>query len=154
MLILNLKEAIEKSENNSEVNKIKDKDGFLCSAYVMLGPKDEIDKWNLNYYDPEDETITLFEVSSDVKKVETDKPVNPDVESLELENLDTEGNDILEKAKKEAKKFGQPITKIILSLQKNEWSINFVTTNFSAIMVKMDMESGEVKDVETTSLME
>lgn len=148
--------AIKEAEKEGVVKDILGRKGYLCSAYVMLRPGEEIDGWELGFYDPPNGKITPVSVGETVKVGEPDEPLRPDIHTELKGSVRIPSAKALAAAKKEAEKHSLPIERIIFSLRKREcfeWSAIFITRVVSMITVRIDAESGEVLENSVESLL-
>ena len=71
-------------------------------------------------------------------------------------SIKTTNDKMLDKARKEFSKYKQPVSQIILSVQKENgqpvWRINFITKMFYLITIKLDAKTGELLSSEMHSL--
>jgi len=145
---MEITDAILKAKENEEIRKIISEKGFFCSGFVTLEPDEGIEKWNLNFYNPETGKITSVLVSEkDVEIGVTDKPLRKRVYEPDESKIRIGSREVLEKAKEEFKKYGETISKIVLSYQKRKkefWNVLFVTKTGLIVNVSIDPQTGKV----------
>lgn len=153
---MRLREVIEKAKNDASVYTLIEKGAFLCSAYVMLNPKEPIRVWNLSYYLPETGKITPVEVSeTGVKIGEAGPPLKEKSFEVFSDERFIEAEEALQKALQKAGELQIAPIKTIVSLQKNGleyWNVTFLTVGGVAFNVRVEAHTGEVLFVEKSSL--
>jgi len=155
---MKIKKAIEKAGQEDAIRDILENDGFFCSGFITLSEKDEIEKWNLSFYCPEDNKITPAVVTeTGVSVGEKDEPLHKEVPNPDENKIKVDAKEALEKAKKEFGKFKMPLAKILVSFQKKGtefWSISFITKLGSIINIKIDPEDGKIIEKEHVNLLQ
>ena len=155
---MKISEAVKLAEKSSEVKELKQKGYFLNSGMAFLEPFDnEVGSWNLTYYNTKENKVAQIAVEGDsISLKEKGTPLQPTKQELKLSGIKTSSAKMLEKAKKDFKKYKQPVSQIILSVQKeNEktvWRINFITKIFYLIIVRLDAKTGGLLSSEMHSL--
>lgn len=148
---MDLKDAEKEAEKDENINEIIEKGGYLCSAYTFVKRDEEIGGWNLNYYDPAEKNTTNISINE--KGSETGFAQEPfrrkPPQKLDIDEVEISSDKALEIADKEEKqKYGKPVEKILLSLQKSTkgevWKITFITKVLSIILVEIDAGTGEI----------
>jgi len=151
-----LKKAIKKAEENEEIKRILKKNGFFCSGYVTLDEKEKIKKWNLGFYNPENGEITSVLVTENFVDVGvSDRPFHEKVYNPDESKIKVCGEEALEKARKEFKKYKKPLSKILISFQKREkefWNISFITKVGSIVNIRIDPKNGKIMKSEEINL--
>lgn len=153
---MKIKDAIERAKKKDEVMEILKKGGFFCSGFITLKSDEKIEKWNLNFYNPETGNITSVMVSENsVETGVTDKPLHKKVYNPDESKIKVDGQKALEKARKEFKSYGKPLTKILISFQKKKkefWNISFITKVGSIVNVRIDSQTGKTIKKEEINL--
>ncbi|MCD6477520.1 MAG: hypothetical protein J7K87_00780 [Candidatus Aenigmarchaeota archaeon] len=153
---MRIKEAIRRAEKTKEISRIIKNGGFLTSGFVTINPKEKIEKWNLSFYDPENEKITSVSVSEGSVKIGVrDKPLHKKIYEPDKAKIKVNAEDALTTAKKEFKKYRLSPRKILVSLQKRErefWNITFITKMGYLINVRIDAENGNVTKSEKINI--
>ena len=154
---MEIRKAIEKAKKNKKIRNILNNDGFFCSGFVTIEKGEKINKWNLNFYNPSDKKITSIVVGEKVELGTTDKPLHENVTMPDEKKIKIKGEEALEKAKKEFKKMGKPLAKILISFQKKDeevWSISFITKVGSIVNMRLSPENGKIIETEEVNLFE
>jgi hypothetical protein len=150
--MLAFKEALKKLEGSKDFMDyhIKNPKIYLSNAFIILD-KAEND-WELNYYSPKTEQITIFTIGAKIKlntqKISNkEEPQQIEINRVEL-TLD-EALDEFQKLKRE--KYPSETTQsIIVLLQKfNEkvvWNITTLTTSFKTLNAKINAENGTIAE--------
>lgn len=153
---MKIKDAIEKAKEKKEIREIIERGGFFCSGFVTLGSGEKIEKWNLNFYSPENGKITSVSVSEDgVELGESDKPLHSEVCNPDESKIIVSSQEALEKARQEFRLYAKPLAKILICFQKKGkecWNISFITKVGSIVNVKIDSQNGEVIKSEEINL--
>ena len=147
---MKIQDAAKLSEKSEEVKGLRKKGCFLNSAIAFLEPAEKkIKVWNLLYYCQQDNQVTQMVVDEDNTFVkEKGTPVNPTTEPLDLKEIKTNSEKMLEKANKEFAKYKQPLSQIIVSVLKEGdrtvWKINYITKMLFLITISLDAKTGEL----------
>ena len=153
---MKIRDAIKKAKEKKEIKEIIEKGGFFCSGFVTLGSGEKIEKWNVNFYDPETGKITSVSVSGNSVKIgTTDVPLHSEVYNPDESKIIVGSQEALEKAREEFSLYAKPLAKILISFQKKEeeyWNISFITKVGSIVNVKVDPRTGEVIKSEEINL--
>ena len=155
---MKIREAVKAAEKSKEVKELKQKGYFLNSGMGFLEPLDkEVVAWNLTYYNQKANDVAQIVVDVDtVSLKEKGTPIHPTKQELKLDDIKTTNDKMLEKARREFKKYKQPVSQIILSVQAEDgravWRINFITKMFYLITVKLDAKTGELLSSDMHSL--
>lgn len=125
---------------------------YLCAFFRNIGNMDNIE-WQVHYYWPENDTITVFSVGAEINIVEEDSLIlkrnDEKVEELKLDNINVDLLRALEIADNYIKENypKEEIVKRLIILQKLKrivWNITCMTLSVNLLNVKLDAESGEV----------
>lgn len=153
---MKIKNAIRKAKEKDGIKEIIKRGGFFCSGFVTIEPSQEIEKWNLSFYNPETDRITSVVVSKNsIEKGVTDKPLHKKVYNPDESKIKVDSQEALEKAEKEFKKYGKPLAKILISFQKKEkefWNISFITKVGSIVNVRVNSQDGKIIKSEEINL--
>jgi hypothetical protein len=137
---------------------IKDNDDYyLAHVYTMLGDKKE--GFEIGFYSEKKDKIVVFETNP-IKKREEEEAFKEGrtIALLDLSTLKVtfeDALDIAEKARKE-KYPSEIIYKSILILQNvgvQVWNVTLISMAFNIINIKIDAETGEVKESSIHSIM-
>jgi hypothetical protein len=147
-------EAIKRVEASKEYGKyMKERpDSFLAHAFTMK--EDEgFESWQLGYYSPKKDKITVFELGESVKMLpESDvfKKEETIVKRLDLAKLRLDIDQAIEAAYKVNKEHYPQVlsNKQILILQNIEegqvWNITFISPGMDVLNIKIASEDGKV----------
>lgn len=153
---MKIKDAIHRAKKTKGIKDIIKRGGFFCSGFVTLNSEENIEKWNISFYDPETDMITSVLVSkNNVEMGVTDKPLHKIVYDPDESNINVGSEEALKKAKKEFEKYGKPLAKILISFQKKEkefWNISFITKIGSIINVRVNSQTGNILKTEEINL--
>lgn len=144
-------DAVKIAEKSDEVKALV-KDGFfLNSGMAFIEAADgEVDVWNLTYYEPTGNVIVQVVVEGDSVMIkERGTPMKPTKLELKMADVKTNNVKMLEKARAELTKYKQPVSQIILSLQRDQpkrttWRINFITKTLFLVTVTIDAKTGKI----------
>ena len=154
---MRLADAIEQADGTPEVKKLKSEGAFVCSAYVLLAPKEKITSWNVNYYSPRSKKITQVSVGKTVVVSEEDDPlVEKEYAPFSLK-LKVGAEEALGIAEKEAARLKLDASKVLVSLTKDgveHWSISFISKMGAIVNVRISVETGEIMFSEKTNLID
>lgn len=157
-MVVNLRNAVKKAEENKEVKELKEKGYFLNSGISILRPdQDVISDWNLTYYNLQENMVVQVMVNGeDVRLKEPAKPLNPTKNELKLDEIKTNSSKMLEKVKKEFLKMDKPLSQVIMTVQDEgdfiTWKINFITQTLEIVSFKVDTKTGNILGSETIPL--
>ncbi len=160
------KEALKKLESSDLFKEWRkeNKDDYLVHGFATLASySDEPFNWQIGYYNKKTDKITPFDVGEEVsvgepadafKKTES-------IAELELDNVKLSLADAMKIVKeKQETDYKQEIPmKIFAVLQdystfKNIWNVTLVTARFNTLNIKVDPDSGEIKEDKVTTFME
>lgn len=134
--------------------KKEDTKSYLTSFFTMIqeGPVEDI--WQIMFYHPIKERITVFGVSKDgVELLEKDaevlKPEGKTIKELNLEEIQTELVEVLQTTERiQKEKYPQQLTEkkiiVLQSLDRPCWNITYVTRSMHVLNFKIDTETGKV----------
>ncbi|GEM_PF-540040 len=135
---------------------------YLASAFTVIEGKPV--EWQICFYNKKSDRITAFVISeqgvSHSAESEVFKEPDKKLEKLEEEKIKAGINDVLkttEKFQKETYPVEKPV-KIIVVLHKDQelsniiWNITYLTQTFKTLTVKVDAETGEIKEHTLNSL--
>jgi hypothetical protein len=151
---------LEKLENSKEYKEWKNthQDSYLAHFFKMFG-KDEP---QLGYYN-KDGTITTFVIADEITIIPEAKVLQENkkkLEPLELSKIKLSLDDAMQKAENlQKQEYPQdtPIKKfaIIQHLEVGQvFNITFLTQTFNTLNIKLDSETGEIKEKSLKKLME
>ncbi len=155
---MKISDAVKVAERSKDVKELLQRGYFLNSGMAFLEPLDkDPKKWTLTYYDQAKNTVVQVEVDGDiVTLIDKGTPIRPTKEKLDIREVKTSSAKMLEKARNDFKKYKQPISQILLSIQTEDdrpiWRVNFVTTLLYLITVKLDAKKGDILSSEMHSL--
>ena len=157
-----LKQILELIEDSSVFKNWKDNHNtsYLCAFFRTVGNTDN-PEWQVHYYQPENDTISVFSVGNEVKIVEEDSEIlknkEDKVKELNLDEVKIDFIHALEITDQIDKKYSnETITKRIVILQKLNkivWNVTYMTGAFNLLNVKVDAATGEVIEESKTSLL-
>ena len=151
-------DAVKAAEKSRDVKELLQDGYFLNSGMAFLEPLDkDAGKWTLTFYHSGKNAVVQAEVDGETVNLgEKGTPMHPTKERLDLRELKTSSAKMLEKARADFKKYKQPISQILISIQmeggKPTWRVNFVTTLLYLITVKLDAKKGNILSSEMHSL--
>jgi Zn-dependent metalloprotease len=149
------KEYIEWNESNSK--------SYLSDFFCILDTESKDDNlWQIDFYNPEDDTMTSFELPADKRKKCSLKTASSKIfkeeksiiEELSLQTTELTDKDAMEIAKEflQENHKGENPTKTILILQSNKelkkviWNLTFVTSALNMFNAKIDAKNGKILD--------
>lgn len=129
----------------------EDAASYLVHFFRMIQDKTS-EIWDLGFYHPEQETMTSFRIQENNviltdKNVEVMKEKGDKIEELNLEEVNMDQAEALEKAEQVQKeKYSHDVPeRIILILQKKNtprWNITYITRVVNILNMKIDAEKG------------
>ncbi len=137
------------------------KDSYLSDFFCIIDEESSDDNlWQVDFYNPDDDTMTSFELPADKRKKckmkekesKIFKHENEKVEELSLKKVKMTDHQAIEHARKimkEQHKHETP-TKTILILQNNKdlgktiWNLTFMTSSLNMFNAKMEASSGDL----------
>jgi hypothetical protein len=163
--MINPKEDIKRLESSKEYKEWREsnKEPYLSDFFCILDTESKDDNvWQIDFYNPEDDTMTSFELPADKRKKCSLKTASSKIfkeeksviDKLSLTNVEWTDKSILEIAKEfltENHK-GETPTKTILILQNNKelkkviWNLTFVTSALNMFNAKIDAKNGKILD--------
>lgn len=132
--------------------KITHNDSYLCSLFKNVSGIQN-PEWQFHYYQPEKDTITVFNAGAEIKIVEEDSEIlkkkNDKVEELKLDNVKIDliqALNIIDTFHKNNYPQEIIVNKIIILQKLNRvvWNVTYITTTFNMSNVKVDAESGDI----------
>ena len=162
---MTVKEIISKLEKSTEFTSWK-KGGhkaYLVHAFQMHDKANK-DIWQIGYFNPETNLITVFEVGSVItrqKDAEVFKEQEKLVHPLILSDVQTDEIEAMEKANATLGENykGVGVFKSFMILQNLDevgqvWNVTFVTTQFKTVNVKIDAKTGDIVIHKAVSLIQ
>jgi hypothetical protein len=155
---MKISDAVKVAEKSKDVKELLQDGYFLNSGMAFLEPLDkDSEKWTLTYYNPVKNVVVQVEVEDDtVTLTERGTPIHPTKEKLDLKEVKTSSAKMLEKARNDFKKYKQPISQILMSIQTEGgrpiWRVNFITTMLHLITITLDAKKGNILSSEMHSL--
>ena len=155
---MKIADAVKLAEKSAEVKALEKEGYFLNSAMAFLEAIDrDVVVWNLTYYKPKSNQIVQLSVDEDsVLLKDRGTPMHPSIQPLEMSAVKTGIEKMLAKAEKEYAKFKQPMSQIILTLQKEKdspsWRFNFITKTLYLVTIVIDAKSGKMISSQMNSL--
>jgi len=166
------KKDIERLKNSKEFKEwlASHEKSYLSDFFCILDDGSSDDNiWQIDYYNPEEDTMTSFELPADKRKScklkeassKIFKKENDKVEELNLSNVELTDVDVitLAKDKMSLDHPGEQRTKTILILQNNRdaneiiWNLTFMTSALNMFNVKIKASSGEILESSLKSAM-
>ena len=163
--MINPKEDIKRLENSKEFKEWKDSNpkSYLSDFFCILDTESKDDNmWQIDFYNPNNDTITSFELPADKRKKcslkskdsKIFKQEQATVEKLSLTNVQWTDKNAIELAKDYLKDNhkGENPTKTILILQHNKelkkeiWNLTFITSSLNMFNAKIDAKMIRVFD--------
>lgn len=155
---MKIADAIKLAEKSGEVKALEKQGYFLNSAMAFLEVIDrDVVVWNITYYEPKSNQIVQFAVDDDsVLLKDKGNPMRPSIQKLEMSMVKTGVEKMLAKAEKEYNKFKQPMSQLILTLQKEKegpsWRFNFITKTLYLVTIVIDAKTGKIVSSQMNSL--
>lgn len=158
-------ELLQKLEQSKEYKEWKTDDVILAHGFTVLDNKyEESEPWQAGYYNKKEDKITTFKITKNVVEKGSSEEVfkKPETKIGELDPSKLKKN--FEEIKKiiksyQEEKYKQEIpNKIIVLLQVvpevgTVWNVTIITAAFNTVNMKIDVETGEVKEDHITSLL-
>ncbi len=157
---------------NKDLQRLKDskefktwlethKESYLSDFFCILDKESSEDNiWQIDYYNPSEDTMTSFELPADkrnkcrLKEAESKvfKPEAERVNELKLEKVKLNDNEVIDIAKEflNEKHPGEKPSKTILILQHNRemdmpiWNLTFMTTGLNMFNAKIEPSNGKI----------
>jgi len=155
---MKISDAVKAAEKSKDIKELLQDGYFLNSGMAFLEPMDkDAEKWTLTYYNPIKNIVAQVEVDETIVAVgERGTPIHPTKERLDIKEVKTSSAKMLEKARNDFKKYKQPVSQILMSIQTEGdrpiWRVNFVTTLLYLITVRLDAKKGDILSSEMHSL--
>jgi len=155
---MKISDAVKIAEKSKDIKELLQEGYFLNSGMAFLEPMDkDSEKWTLTYYNQVKNIVAQVEVEGDIATVgERGTPIHPTKEKLGIKEVKTSSAKMLEKARNDFKKYKQPVSQILMSIQTEGgrpiWRVNFVTTMLYLITVRLDAKKGDILSSEKHSL--
>ena len=146
------------------------KESYLSDFFCILDKESSDDNiWQIDYYNPSNDTMTSFELPADKRKKcklkekesKVFKPEADKVNELILEKIKLNDKEVMDIAKEVLKEKhpGEQAIKTILILQHNReldvsiWNLTFMTTGLNMFNAKIEPSSGKVLESSLKSAM-
>ncbi|MBN1792290.1 hypothetical protein JW826_01250 [Candidatus Woesearchaeota archaeon] len=157
-----LRDTIKKTEESQAYKEWKKKnpDYYLAHAFTMLDEKEKRYRWELGYYSPTKDKLTVIETEPEIRAKAEEDVFKKDgtVQALDMKKVKisvTRAMEICDELLKEKYK-NQMVSKRIILLQKataQMYNITLVTHTFSILNIRIDAGSGEVISHNLQSIM-
>ncbi len=146
------------------------KDSYLSDFFCILDDDSSKDNtWQIDFYNPSDDTLTSFELPVDMRKKcrlkESESKIfkheKENVDKLDISKVKLTDKEAISSAKKKLNDNhkGETPTKTILVLQHNKehkmaiWNITMMTSSLNLFNAKLDASSGILLDYSLKSAM-
>lgn len=148
---MDVRQAIEKASNSSDVRKLKSY--FLCSCFACIKKMDEkIDHWTLLYYDEKARKVVDCFVNDKFVTVGDETLPIAEIEKPNFDDLQITAEEAIGKA---SENYRKSTLNVLITLHHKGslvWTINFISSDFVATTVDVDAKAGKVLREEETSL--
>lgn len=170
--MINPKKDLKRLKDSKEFKEWLEthKDSYLSDFFCILDKESSDDNiWQIDYYNPKEDTITSFELPADkrkkckLKKAESKifKHESEKVNELELNNVQINDKETMDCAREFLNENhpGEQTTKTILILQHNKelnqpiWNLTFMTTSLNMFNAKIDPTNGDILESSLKSAM-
>lgn len=130
---MNIQDFIIDLEGSLEFQEYKKKypKSYLCSAFFIIDLEGTENKYHLDFYAPEDESMVSFQMEDTVKQIPVER-INNDIPKKLIAKSELNFYDIEQLIKKEMEKqkIKNKLQKIIIVLQNYEENDFFICTGF------------------------
>ncbi len=162
---MEFKEALEKLENSQEIKKLSE-ESYLAHGFITLNENmEQAQPWNIGYYNKKTDKIATFAVTEHVieelGEEDVFKEPGTEVDKLDTDKVGKTLSDAVEITKKtvEEKYKAQIPTKVLVLIQNIKdvgivWNVTIVTKQLNTLNIKIDAETGEIKEEKLTSLLQ
>lgn len=132
--------------------KNEHKNSYLCAFFRIIG-NTENPEWQVHYYEPRNDTISVFKISAKISLIENEAQILKNdsniVEELNLDDVDVDLFHALQIVDNfQINNYPKEIVvkKIIIlqKLKKTVWNITCLTSSFNLLNIKVDTKSGEI----------
>ncbi|MCK5474080.1 MAG: hypothetical protein KAI53_01625 [Candidatus Aenigmarchaeota archaeon] len=153
---MDIKDAIKKIKESPDFSKLEGK--TLCSAIAFTNKDNDIDKWELNYYDGDTKKINRVVVSDVVELFPENSLFKEDsaVSQINENDIVVTTKDALKIAMKHNEtQYKQQAQKMFIALHAGKtphWSINIITNVLSVIQIKISAKTGKIIESKTHNL--
>ncbi len=162
---MTIKSEIKKLEATEHFKEFKKKNQNYHLAHIFILKEKEKEEWQIGYYLKKEDKVAVFELGDEIiaRPAEEVFKKSGTIHELDMNKIKVS----LEKALKATEDIknekcpAETITKKIIILQKlkleEEWknvfNITYVTQCFNILNVKLDAETGDVKSVDFSSIL-
>lgn len=153
---MDIKDAIKKIKESPDFSKLEGK--ALCSAIAFTNKENDIDKWELNYYDNNTKKINRVVVSDVVELFPEDSLFKEDntIGHINESDIAITTKDALKIATKHnEKEYKQQAQKMFIALHAGKtplWSVNIITNVLSVVQIKLSAKTGKIIETKTHNL--
>ncbi len=152
-----LKNTVEKVEECEDfVNwKSEHQEGYLVSAFF----NNKIGEWQIHYYDPAKDEMSVFNIENDVISIDSDEIFRKEktkINELHLEDIKIESVDELIKKLVDEKYNSEEEANKIIIIQQTEfpvWNVTYVTKALNVLNVRINAITGEIIEEHFESIM-
>jgi hypothetical protein len=145
--------------------KKENKESYFSYAFSMVRGKNELEDWQLGFYDKKKDKVTTFVVKKDDVDVRLEEDVfkkqETEVKEINMEQAKLGIDAALKKANEfQKEKYSKELpAKIILILQNlpglgNLWNITYVTQTFNTLNMKISSSTGKILEHKLMPLMD
>lgn len=145
--------------------KKENKEAYFSYAFNMVRNENQLEDWQLGYYDKKKDKITTFIIKKDDIEIKPEEDVfkkeETEVRAINLDYAKLNIDDVLKKAKEfqKSRYTNELPMRVILILQNlpglgNIWNITYVTHTFKTLNMKVSSSSGKVLEHNLTSLVD
>lgn len=162
-----LKKALKQLGSDPEFKEWKEenKDCYFSYAFNIIKGKDQLEDWQLGYYDKKKDKVTTFIIKEDDIEIRPEEDIfkkeETEVKEIDLKEAKLNIGDVLKKAEEfQKKQYPKELpAKVILILQNlpglgNLWNITYVTQAFNTLNIKISSKTGKVLKHELTPLVD
>ncbi|MBW2980270.1 hypothetical protein KY360_02540 [Candidatus Woesearchaeota archaeon] len=152
-----LKKALKQLESDSEFKEWKkeNKECYFSYAFNMVKNSNELDDWQLGFYNKKNDKVTTFIIKKDDVEMKPEEDIfkkeETEIKEIDLKEAKLNIDDVLKKAsglQKEKYPKELPV-KVILILQNlpglgNLWNITYLTQSFNTLNIKISSSNGKI----------
>ncbi|MFC2174274.1 hypothetical protein ACFLQ2_00185 [archaeon] len=151
---MEIAKAVEQAEADEGIQSHLKSGYYLSSLMAIPETLAEIKQWTLVYFNPAEQKVFSVDVTDgNVSKGEASAPL---VEGHYPE-LDPSGalgvKELLSRLTEVLVEQREVPTKVIITLREGEWKVAIVTKTLRMLRVDLDMKTGEVKNIDKSSLL-
>jgi hypothetical protein len=150
---MDLNEAIERADAESEVKARKEKGFYMSSAVAFADDLESVSQWTLAYFEPKSRDVFSVKVTDSIEVSPVSEPLVDDhYERLDL-GKEKPIKELLGIVKKRVEQEDMAPLKAVIALRAESFSVAVFTKDMKVVRVDLEPESGKITHFEISNML-